>query len=491
MNRRAPRYDAYKRGDSRLLPYPDPQGGCGEDYNAKPRVEHQAPHAPPRPLMDINLRYETTPSTHYPRPTKPPRTNGKAPNVIPPNSDTSVTAIRVMTDLIRASHRLDEIYRFTQQGLLPEGYNEKVNQLRATFLPTDPSPETRRTLTEAAKNWLDSGYQTLEKHYEDKIRELRKQLRELPCPDPKTSWQNICDGAANNLHGTLTANLAAAIQNALRAAMREKLAPPHPEPIDPRTKTPPTPTADLTDHNDRPRHEDPTDHQVPTTPPATQGNFPPARDPSKNHPYPQTVTPTVDAHRPFLTVHALTGDQRKSGWRLSPRRPVLILGDSNLKRLPLIWDNRIQVDSYPGATIFHGAEIMEHLTPSNPTVKRVVLSFGINCRNAGARIDTLQKTFRRMYQRAQTAFPEAQIYVPIIGFSEELPLAERSKLREINVIIKNDFPFLPTVPRDAFNTSPRHDKIHWSKGTGIAMWNLWRNHLNLNGPHPNRNLKHP
>lgn len=73
------------------------------------------------------------------------------------------------------------------------------------------------------------------------------------------------------------------------------------------------------------------------------------------------------------------GDKIKN-WSLRPKRPILIMGDSNMARLPVIFDDRVQVECYPGAHWFHAHEILRNRTPTTDEVTAVILSFGINDR---------------------------------------------------------------------------------------------------------------
>lgn len=87
-------------------------------------------------------------------------------------------------------------------------------------------------------------------------------------------------------------------------------------------------------------------------------------------------------------------------WKLQPRRPFLILGNSNLSRIPEISDKRVQVVSYPGAQLTHAQRILKHKTPNSPEVLKVILSFGMNDRNHTL-MAVLQRTFSRMLGAAK------------------------------------------------------------------------------------------
>lgn len=61
------------------------------------------------------------------------------------------------------------------------------------------------------------------------------------------------------------------------------------------------------------------------------------------------------------------GDKIKN-WSLRPRQPVL----------PAIFEDKIQVECYPGAHWFHAYEILRNSTSTTDWVMAVILSFGIN-----------------------------------------------------------------------------------------------------------------
>ncbi|KAI4830681.1 hypothetical protein KUCAC02_002297 [Chaenocephalus aceratus] len=59
-------------------------------------------------------------------------------------------------------------------------------------------------------------------------------------------------------------------------------------------------------------------------------------------------------------------------------REVLILGASNISRLPLVHDPRVQVDSFPGANLTQAATIIRKNTVTSPGLQKVVLLFGLS-----------------------------------------------------------------------------------------------------------------
>lgn len=295
----------YRHGDYRHRPYADPYHRTDpEEGYDRPQTRRRTPRTPPRPLMDIEPGYRRTrrPRTpERPRPETrrsdrerpgavPARTTDRRPPPAPrvpsatttepgetdsdprPNTTTSEAAnsseldsgietatevtTRTLTDLLKASHRLDAIATFTREGLFPDGYSEKVRELKATFLPTDCSQETKRALTEAAQTFLLTGYEVVEKHYEDRITTLRDHLADLRCPNADEAWRNACARANVGLKDPLRASLIASVRNTLPANLRSEQAaaattawePPLTQAPPPRTRRPPSPTAsDMSD----------------------------------------------------------------------------------------------------------------------------------------------------------------------------------------------------------------------------------------------------
>lgn len=65
------------------------------------------------------------------------------------------------------------------------------------------------------------------------------------------------------------------------------------------------------------------------------------------------------------------GGDKIRNWSLRPRRLVLIMGDSNMARLPAVLDDRVQVECYPGAHWFHAYEILRNRTPTTDWITAV------------------------------------------------------------------------------------------------------------------------
>lgn len=76
------------------------------------------------------------------------------------------------------------------------------------------------------------------------------------------------------------------------------------------------------------------------------------------------------------TRHPRTS-RKVHNWKIQINKPILIIGHTNLSRIPQFKDVTVQVDSFPGATFYHIRGVLEKLG-TIPEVKKVVLSAGVN-----------------------------------------------------------------------------------------------------------------
>lgn len=67
-------------------------------------------------------------------------------------------------------------------------------------------------------------------------------------------------------------------------------------------------------------------------------------------------------------------------WSLTPKKPIILLGDSNLTHLPKMKNEKVKIVSYPGAKLEHIFHILKNKTNMAPEVHVIVLYFGINNR---------------------------------------------------------------------------------------------------------------
>ena len=166
---------------------------------------------------------------------------------------------------------------------------------------------------------------------------------------------------------------------------------------------------------------------------------------------------------------------RKGAWSVTPTRATLIMGDSNLLRLPPFLLDHVQVDCYPGAKFYHANNILAKMTAPALHVKRVVLSFGLN--NRADQTDTSTRQALDMFNKACVAFPHGSIRVPLINASAGLPRPERDTISSLNEFLKSTIPTVPLLPADRFVTEEDH--VHWTAATASNIHKHWINYLNL------------
>jgi hypothetical protein len=175
----------------------------------------------------------------------------------------------------------------------------------------------------------------------------------------------------------------------------------------------------------------------------------------------------------LFTHHAHKGN-KDLNWGLQPTRKILVMGDSNMSRLPLIMDEWVQVDCFPGANIARAVHLLKGNTPTSGIVERVILSFGTNDRNRG-NTSLLEGSLRRLVLAAKAKFPNARVHIPVINASRDLDTTQKINLNLLNGLIKNTPDHIPRLTQSQFQVVG--DKIHWTVSTGGRMWNHWRSFL--------------
>lgn len=181
--------------------------------------------------------------------------------------------------------------------------------------------------------------------------------------------------------------------------------------------------------------------------------------------------------------HAPT--QRKlTEWELEVNHKWVLLGDSNVGGLPDHSCEDLQIESYPGGHFRHAQNVMEKaVVRTDVVVEKIILAFGINSR-ANKSKETTVKNLQAAVRAAKTAFPYAEIWIPLINYSTNLPLEEQQNLQTLNDHIQRNMGFLPLLPSHLFQTEP--DDIHWTRETSRAMFRHWWRELNwppLQGSH--------
>lgn len=174
----------------------------------------------------------------------------------------------------------------------------------------------------------------------------------------------------------------------------------------------------------------------------------------------------------------ITTDRKMVDWGLNVSKKWLIIGDSNLSRIPMYAIPDLQMESYPGANFRHAQSILSKAS-GLVTVEKVVLSFGLNCRGQKAK-ETSVKQLQAAVREAKRQFPFAEIWIPLINFSSSLPREEQLSLQTLNHHISKNMPFLPLLPTSDFQTE--RDGVHWTRDTARAMFHHWLDCLNLRSP---------
>lgn len=166
-------------------------------------------------------------------------------------------------------------------------------------------------------------------------------------------------------------------------------------------------------------------------------------------------------------------------WSLEIIKPVVIVGDSNLSRIPSFEDDFIQIDSFPGAKLYHMYEILKKLQP-NHQAREVVLLIGLN--NCLERLlpKTVEKQLSLLASLAKQTFPKATIRFPVINFSTELQLEQQQRLKKFNDLIRSKCNFLTEINPSSFHVETR-DQIHWTSTTAEEILNHWLSQLNCTG----------
>ncbi|XP_022623071.1 extensin-like, partial [Seriola dumerili] len=141
---------------------------------------------------------------------------------------------------------------------------------------------------------------------------------------------------------------------------------------------------------------------------------------------PSTTSTITSSGQNFFrpTYHIARPSRKIQDWFFRPRKPVLVLGDSNVNRIPPHNHPQVQLDSYPGANTYHFLKVCEKSIP-NPDVKIVVFSIGINNRDQDPR-QTTTKQFKTLFRQARLTFPNADIYYPIMNFSSQLTPTQKA-----------------------------------------------------------------
>lgn len=161
-------------------------------------------------------------------------------------------------------------------------------------------------------------------------------------------------------------------------------------------------------------------------------------------------------------------------WSLTLTKKLVIIGDSNVARLPQHNYSELQIDSFPGAKWQHAANLLEKATVVVEPHK-IILSFGFNNRQQRYRITALTE-LRKARNVAAARLPKTEVLIPLINFAPTLPLYEQVMIEHLNSHIRKSAGYIPALPAEQFRVD--RDGVHWTALTARAIFDHWRSHLN-------------
>ncbi|KAF3858938.1 hypothetical protein F7725_012139 [Dissostichus mawsoni] len=174
-----------------------------------------------------------------------------------------------------------------------------------------------------------------------------------------------------------------------------------------------------------------------------------------------------------------TTTRKIQAWSLVTRKKTIILGDSNLSRIPSFSHPNLQIDSFPGAKFHHITAILLKLAPCHNTTQ-VIISIGLNNGLSETSLTTSTKQLQAMWKQTTTTFPNATIYIHIINFSDRLKPKQQTLLTAINNTIALKYNFIPEINPLLFRVND--DDIHWTTETAEMLLRYWKEQFNLEAP---------
>lgn len=190
-------------------------------------------------------------------------------------------------------------------------------------------------------------------------------------------------------------------------------------------------------------------------------------------------TPTAPSPPPTKR-HCLTSP--KSSWRTPVcKEAIMIVGDSNIARLPPNTPSNWSTHCYPGAKIEDIDQILSKIY-TDLTPRDVIIYAGIN--NHADRLSPAraEKLITHLLDTAQEAFPNAKIHLPKIahGFISNTP--------ESNTMFHLETARNQLIPRQKIRMphTTMTDKVHWTTTTAANILQSWKDFLGVSNPLPQR-----
>ncbi|XP_023805351.1 ras and Rab interactor 3-like [Oryzias latipes] len=186
----------------------------------------------------------------------------------------------------------------------------------------------------------------------------------------------------------------------------------------------------------------------------------------------QTTTSAAEMQVCAPTRHDNT-PRKFTEWHLHIQQKKVIIGDSNISRLPPFKGGNVQLDSFPGARWHHAEFLLKTATfQTEPEV--LLLSFGLNNRSQRDKKAPVKEMIKALTVAGQR-FPDATIFVPHVSFSPHLSPDEKAVLIHLNQHIQELTDYIPPLS-GFFETQT--DSIHWTAATAKRMLEHWASWLN-------------
>ena len=149
-------------------------------------------------------------------------------------------------------------------------------------------------------------------------------------------------------------------------------------------------------------------------------------------------------------------------------KKIVILGDSNLARIPPFQYNSCQVEAFPGAKMYHISHLLKKYELKENIPQIMVVNVGLN--DVTSVSSKIKRDLTELIDVLQRNFSTTQIYfVPVQVHSKHRH--EIQKAAEIFNSALLSLPGLPPLHRSQFSLEP--DQIHWKPHCAKAMMSHW------------------
>ena len=160
---------------------------------------------------------------------------------------------------------------------------------------------------------------------------------------------------------------------------------------------------------------------------------------------------------------------KKKEWDLPPLvKRIVVLGDSNLARIPPFQHHSCQVEAFPGAKIYHITHLLKKYNFKENVPQMMVVNVGLNDVTSGS--DKIDRDIKELSHVLQRNFSTTQIhFVPVQVHNKHRH--EIQKAAEIFNSVLLELPSMPSLHSSLFSLEP--DKIHWKPHCAKAMIANW------------------